>query len=99
MTREIAIRRVQHIIGYFNYRVGEDVEALNMAIEVLTKIEAIQKIIDMPFEWEQDDRRRYAKIVDIVRKDLEQENDKWNIPSAYSSHSILWEDNPDKRYS
>lgn len=45
--------------------------AVLTAIEALAKIEAIQKVIDMPFEWEQDDRRRYGKIVDIVRKDLE----------------------------
>lgn len=45
-------------------------EAVDTAFEALAKMEAIQKVIDMPFEWEQDDRRRYAKIVDIVRKDL-----------------------------
>lgn len=69
MTREVAIRRLQHIIAYFNYRVGEDAEAINMAIEALAKMEAIQEVIDMPFEWEQDDRRRYAKIVNIVRSE------------------------------
>lgn len=74
-------------------------KAVLTAIEALAKMEAIQDVVNMPALWESDDRRRYAKIVDIVRKDLEQENDKWNIPSAYSSHSILWEDNPDKRYS
>ena len=45
----------------------------NLAIEAIAKMEAIQKIIDMPFEWEQDDRCRYSKIVDIIRKDLSQE--------------------------
>ncbi len=43
------------------------------AIEALAKTEAIQEVVDMPMLWEQDDRRRYAKIVDIVRKDLLQE--------------------------
>lgn len=48
-------------------------KAVLTAIEALAKMEAIQKVIDMPFEWEQDDRCRYAKIVDIVRKNLVQE--------------------------
>lgn len=37
MTSKEAIRRLQHIIAYFDYRVGEDVEALNTAIEALEK--------------------------------------------------------------
>lgn len=41
--------------------------AIDKAVEALVKMEAIQKVIDMPFEWEQDDRRRYTKIADIVR--------------------------------
>ena len=45
-------------------------EAIDTAFEALAKMEAIQEVIDMPFEWEQDDRRRYSKVVDIVRKDL-----------------------------
>lgn len=48
-------------------------EAILRAIEALLKIEVIQEVIDMPMLWEQDDRRRYAKIVDIVRNDLAQE--------------------------
>lgn len=44
-------------------------QAVLMAIEALAKMEAIQEVIDMPFEWEQDDRRRYAKIVNIVRSE------------------------------
>ena len=49
-----------------------------MAIEALAKMEAIQKVIDMPTLWEQDDRRRYTKIVDIVRKEC---RIKIDIPS------------------
>lgn len=48
-------------------------QAVLMAIEALSKMDAIQEVVDMPTLWEQDDRRRYAKIVDIVRKDLSQE--------------------------
>lgn len=51
MTREIAIRRLQHIIGYFNYRVGEDVEALNMAIEALKVIKPEKE--DIGFEGDE----------------------------------------------
>lgn len=48
-------------------------QAVLMAIEALSQMEAIQEVIDMPTLWEQDDRRRYAKIVDIVRENLLQE--------------------------
>lgn len=48
-------------------------KAYKVVIEALAKMKAIQEVIDMPFEWEQDDRRRYAKIVNIVRKDLTKE--------------------------
>lgn len=47
--------------------------AFDMAIVALLKMETIQEVIDMPFEWEQDDRQRYSKVVDIVRTDLSQE--------------------------
>lgn len=102
MTREEAIKELVEMCDFINDNVEirrKRYKALNMAIEALSKMEAIQKVVDMPTLWEQDDRRRYNKIVDIVRNDLEQEKDKWNIPSAYPAHSILWEDNPDKRYS
>ena len=55
---------------FFRYMLEE---AARIALEALAKMEAIQEVIDMPFEWEQDDRRRYSKVVDIVRKDLTQE--------------------------
>lgn len=45
-------------------------EAILMAIEALLKVEVIQEVIDMPFEWEQDDRRRYSRVVSIIKKDL-----------------------------
>ena len=45
--------------------------AMDMAIEALAKMEIIQRVIDMPLLWERDDRRRYAKIVDIVQKVVE----------------------------
>ncbi len=48
-------------------------EAAITAFEALAKMEAIEEVIDMPFEWEQDDRRRYTKIVDIVRKENKNE--------------------------
>lgn len=48
-------------------------KAIVMAIEALLKMEVIQDVIDMPFEWEQDDRRRYARVVNIVKRDLLQE--------------------------
>jgi hypothetical protein len=48
-------------------------EAFDTAFEALAKMEAIQDVIDMPFEWEQDDRRRYARVVNIVKRDLLQD--------------------------
>lgn len=54
-------------------------QAVLMAMEALIKMEAIQNVIDMPFKWEQDDRRRYAEIVDIVRKEYKNERETFNI--------------------
>ncbi len=48
-------------------------EAVDTAFEALAKMEAIQEVIDMPTLWEQDDRCRYAKIIDIVRKENKNE--------------------------
>jgi len=59
-------------------------EAAITAFEALAKMEVIQEVIDMPFEWEQDDRRRYSKVVDIVRKDLTQEEDIEKMPVVQS---------------
>lgn len=42
-------------------------KAYKVVIEALAKMKVIQEVIDMPFEWEQDDRRRYIKIADIVQ--------------------------------
>ena len=72
MTREEAIKIMKWRLSLLrDYCVGsQEVEAVEMAIEALVKMEAIQKVIDMPFEREQDDRRRYSKVVDIVKKDL-----------------------------
>ena len=81
MTRKEAIKELEQRLSTLKFICGSYVdcvngEAIEKAIEVLTKIEAIQEIIDMPFEWEQDDRCRYAKIVNIVRKNLAQEGEQ-----------------------
>lgn len=73
MTREEeAIMNLSYILVEYPETSGRG-KAVLTAIEALVKIKAIQDVIDMPFEWEQDDRRRYSKVVDIVRKDLAQE--------------------------
>ena len=70
MTREEAI---DTLVANYPDRCYELLrEAVDVAIEALAKMETIQKVIDMPLLWEQDDRRRYAKVVDIVQKDLSQ---------------------------
>jgi len=75
MNREEAIRELEFIlVGH--PETSARGQAVLMAMEALAKMEAIQKVIDMPFEWEQDDRRRYSKVVDIVRKDLTQEEEQ-----------------------
>ena len=51
-------------------------DMINAKIEALAKMEAIQRVIDMPLLWEQDDRRRYARVVNIVKRDLLQEVEK-----------------------
>lgn len=72
MTNKEAIRELEFIlVGH--PETSARGQAVLMAIEALAKMEAIQEVIDMPFEWEQDDRRRYSKVVDIVRKNLAQE--------------------------
>ena len=77
MTREEAIKELTFIlVGH--PETSARGQAVLMAIEALAKMEAIQDIIDMPTLWEQDDRRRYTKIVDIVRKDT---RIKIDIPS------------------
>lgn len=76
MTREEATIKLTRLKNKFlDEYVDYDgtASAFDMAIEALAKMEAIQRVIDMPLLWEQDDRRRYAKVVDIVRKDLTQE--------------------------
>ena len=76
MTREEAMEYLEIERTDYDMAVYNDSpmrEALNMAIEALAKMEIIQRVIDMPLLWERDDRRRYAKVVDIVRKDLSQE--------------------------
>ena len=52
---------------------AQDIEACEAAIEALAKMEAIQTVVDLPMLWLQDERRRYGKVVDIVRG---VENDK-----------------------
>lgn len=75
MTRKEAIEELAFIlVGHPD--TSRRGQAVLMAIEALSKMEAIQEIVDMPALWEQDDRRRYAKIVDIVRKELIQEEEK-----------------------
>ena len=76
MTRREAAEQINGIIigsdecedGY--YVSPDDIEALEMAIEALAKVEAIQSVIDMPTLWEQDDRGRYTKVANIIRKDV-----------------------------
>lgn len=75
MTRADAIKNLESCrkgAAYVDseYVDGVDIETVDMALETLVKMEIIQKIVDEPFEWEQDDRRRYLKVVDIVRRDL-----------------------------
>lgn len=72
MTRGEAIQELEFImVGH--PKTSARGQAVLMAIEALLKMEVIQDVIDMPFEWEQDDRRRYARVVNIVKKDLLQE--------------------------
>ena len=73
MTREEeAIMNLSYILVEYPETSARG-RAVLMAIEAIVKVKAIQEVIDMPILWEQDDRRRYSKIVDIVRKDLSQE--------------------------
>jgi len=74
MTREEAMDFL--IAGYPASCYKEWREAVDMAIEALAKMEIIERVIDMPLLCERDDRRRYAKIADIVKKDLTQEIEK-----------------------
>lgn len=76
MTREEeAIMNLMYILVEYPETSARG-KAVLTAIEALVKMKAIQDVIDMPFEWEQDDRRRYSKVVDIMRKDLSQEEEK-----------------------
>lgn len=78
MTREEAIGVLSCLrsVDYNYYLTEKETEAVDIAIEALAKMEAIQNVIDMPFEWEQDDRRRYSKVVNIVKKNLLQEEEE-----------------------
>lgn len=68
MTREEeAIMNLSYILVEYPETSARG-KAVLTAIEALAKMEAIQYVVDMPALWEQDDRRRYTKIVDIVRK-------------------------------
>ena len=72
MTRGEAIQGLEFImVGH--PKTSARGQAVLMAIEALAKMQVIQDVIDMPFEWEQDDRRRYAKVVNIVKMDLPHE--------------------------
>ena len=72
MTRGEAIQELEFImVGH--PKTSARGQAVLMAIEALLKMEVIQDVIDMPFAWEQDDRRRYARVVNIVKRDLLQE--------------------------
>ena len=72
MTYEDAIQELEFIlVGH--PETSARGQAVLMAMEALAKMEAIEEVIDMPFEWEQDDRRRYARVVDIVRKENKNE--------------------------
>lgn len=72
MREEEAIMNLSYILVEYPETSARG-KAVLTAIEALAKMEAIQEVIDMPALWESDDRRRYAKIIDIVRKDLAQE--------------------------
>lgn len=73
MTREEeAIMNLSYILVEYPETSGRG-KAVLTAIEALAKMEAIQRVIDMPLLWEQDDRRRYARVVNIVKRDLLQE--------------------------
>jgi len=74
VTREEA-SKILHVLWvyYHHYLTEKEAEAVDMAIEALSKMEVIQDVIDMPFEWEQDDRHRYARVVNIVKRDLLQD--------------------------
>ena len=72
MTREEeAIMNLSYILVEYPETSARG-KAVLTAIKALAKTEAIREVIDMPTLWEPDDRRRYAKVVDIVRKGLEQ---------------------------
>ena len=83
MTREEAIQICINVKNTYlsNYGISDKTaEAMIVAIEALAKMEAIQETIDMPFEWEQDDRKRYLKIVNVMSlksKQLEERKAKW----------------------
>lgn len=77
MTREEAIKELEQRLSTLKFIGGSYVdcvngEAIEMAIEALAKVEAIQAVIDMPTLWEQDDRGRYTKVASIIRKDVKQ---------------------------
>lgn len=77
MTRVEAIERLETrrrcaVYVDSEYVDSVDIEAINIAIEALAKVEAIQAVIDMPTLWEQDDRGRYTKVASIIRKDVKQ---------------------------
>ena len=65
MTNEEAIGNLMYILVEYPETSARG-KAVLMAIEALAETEAIQKVIDMPFEYEQDDRKRYLKIVNLM---------------------------------
>lgn len=72
MTIEEAIADIKHAVNWAKendekWCDGVEVGSLEMALEALAKMKAMQEVIDMPFEWEQDDRRRYDRIVNIMK--------------------------------
>jgi len=72
MTREEeAIMNLSYILVEYPETSARG-KAVLTAIEALAKIEAIQEVVDMPALWEPDDRRRYAKVVDIIKKTNEE---------------------------
>lgn len=84
VTRDEAIMNLSYILVEYPETSARG-KAVLVAIEALAKMEAIQKVVDMPMLWEQDDRRRYTKIVDIIRGNLAQEEEQCQLKDDTSN--------------
>ncbi len=70
MTREEANNELIEMCNYINGNIEirrKQYEALNMAIEALKQIEAIDNIIDVSNTTIQEDVIKYKMIVDVVK--------------------------------